>query len=513
MSMPISELSPEQELQAIAQAIDEATDDNNETLNAQALDRCDQLEPRLQLEAHSAMLDYFRANAWANRMEANHGDVAAAWAWDQEERQKQIFFLRRALGNSAFGELHIVRQCQILTNLGNQLDTVGRFVEARQLWARALTLLPTFWMARANRGHGLMHYAQALYDPNHRAVFALSAHQDIDDALLHMEAFPELGDTQLRTYFVAEAENIKEHFDLAAIKARYKPDGHSLGRSKLEQAYRRWCLDAGLFLNPLNDLAPDSIAAHDVLTQPDFVTAIHESPVLAGFFNQLKQEFVSARWLYFQGITRDRVHASDRGVLLYNTLDFPALGLGVEQVKVAFRMCYSLFDKVAYFLNHYMKLGIPEKQIYFKSIWKKKDSDQVRPEFQSSENWPLRGLYWLSKDFFEDDFKSVMEPDAQNFHHLRNHLEHKYVKVLSTIAGSSGKTKPGPFDDTLAHTLPLQNLEGKTLKLLQLARAALIYLSLGMHREEMRRRERTPSNGLIMPMPLGTWDDNMKRRW
>lgn len=76
--------------------------------------------------------------------------------------------LRRALGSPAFESLHVVRRCQILTNLANQLDTAGRFVESRQLWGRALSLQPVFWMARANRARGLMHYAHALYRSRQR---------------------------------------------------------------------------------------------------------------------------------------------------------------------------------------------------------------------------------------------------------------------------------------------------------------------------------------------------------
>lgn len=506
-------LSPEQGLEAIAQAIDDAADHGDAALNSQALAWCERLEPRLESDAQRVLLDYFQANAWANRMVAKRGDAAAVWAWEQEELQRQIFLLRRALGSPAFADLDLVRQCQILTNLANQLDTAGRFIEARQLWTRALSLLPVFWMARANRGNSLMHYAQALYDPGQRAVFAVAAHRDLDAALSHIDEFPELGDARLRSAFAAKAAAIDRHFDLAAISADYAADAYSLGRSKVEQAYRRWCLDQGLFLNPLNDLQPDSIAAHDVLTLPDMVTDIHEPPVLVGFFNQLKQEFVSARWLCFEGISAERVHASDRGVLLYNTLDYAAVSLGVEQVKMAFRMSYSLLDKIAYFLNHYMKLGIPEKRISFRHVWRDKDSGPVRPEFLSSENWPLRGLYWLSKDLFESDFKDVMEPDARALHELRNHLEHKYVKVISTIGGLTSGPATGPFVDTLAHTVSLPDLEARTLRLLQLARSSLIYLSLGMHREEERRRDSAPPGRLIMPMMLDPWDDGWKRRW
>ena len=55
----------------------------------------------------------------------------------------------------------------------------------------------------------------------------------------------------------------------------------------------------------------------------------------------------------------------------------------------------------------------------------------MRQSFLTSENWPWRGLYWLSKDLYESDLCNVLEPDARALHDLRNHLEHKYVKVVA----------------------------------------------------------------------------------
>ncbi len=512
-SPSIEGLSPEQALHLIAQTIDDAADRGDEDLNSQALTWCDQLEARLGSDEQRSLLDYFRANGWANRAVARRGDKATAWAWDLEELGQQVFLLRRAVANPAFAQLDPVRRCQMLTNLANQLDTVGRFVESRQIWTRALALLPAFWMARANRGHSLMHYAHALYDPGHTAVFAMVAHRDLTEALDHIASYPELGDARLKSIFASHAHAIEGHFDLAGIREDYRPEEFSLGRSKAEKVYRRWCLNEGLFLNVLNDLGPDPIAAHDVLTLPDFVTAIHEPPVLVGFFNQLKQEFVSARWLYFEGVSAEGVHVSDRGVLLYNTLDYPALGLAVEKVKAAFRMCYSLFDKIAFFLNHYMKLGIPDRRISFRHVSRDKETGPVRPEFLSSENWPMRGLYWLSKDLYESDLKEVMEPDARALHDLRNHLEHKYVKVVSPMGSTSSELPDGVSGDNLAHVVSVADLEKRALKVLQLSRAALIYLSLGMHREEARRREAEPTGALLMPIPLDQWNDDWKRRW
>jgi hypothetical protein len=497
-------LSDADALDAIAQLVDHAFDHGNLGLNARALSWSEAIAARPLGEADLATLDYFRANIWAHRQQVSHTDRTAAWSWDQEDQQQQIFFLRRALNNPAFAKLTVMRRCQVLTNLGNQLDTVGRFIEARTMWSRALELRPDFWMARGNRGRALLSYGRALYDTGHRAVFALVAHQELQQAVLDLDRRPAFGDASLRSRFADAAADIAQHVDLDAVADSYRPHDFALGETSEEQRFRAWALAKVLFLNPLNDLGPHPIAARDVLLLPTFATAIDEAPVLAGFFNQLKQEYVSARWLYYEGVTEDEPHVSDRHVLLYNTLDYPALGLAVEKVKLAFRMAYSLLDKAAFFLNRYMGLGIPEHKVNFRSIWREKEGAPVRVQFEASENWPFRGLYWLSRDLFEPEFRALIEPDAQYMAELRNHLEHKYVKVVSM--GVSGH-----LDDDFAHAVSRADLEGRTLHLLRLARAALTYLSLGMHKEEQRRRAASPDT-LQAPMFLDLWEDEWKRR-
>ena len=131
----------------------------------------------------SVLLEYFRANAWANRQRSKHRDADAVWQWKQPEQQKQIFHLRRAMLSPGFDKLSPLRRCQILTNLANQLNTVGRCVEAIAIWTRALSINPAFGMALGNRGYGLTQYARSLYDNGHRGVFLYFAHNDLSAAL------------------------------------------------------------------------------------------------------------------------------------------------------------------------------------------------------------------------------------------------------------------------------------------------------------------------------------------
>jgi hypothetical protein len=501
--LTIGSLSNTEALDRIAQLIDYALDNVDVAIAGQSLLLADELETRGLQPSELALLDYFRANAWACRYQPRLSNRKELWDFEQPEVRQQVFLLRRAAHSPGFATMNAVHRCQILTNLGNQLDTLGRFVEARANWSAALAINSSFWMARANRGHGLMHYAAALYDQGQREFFAFRAHNDLIKAVSHIAKYPHLGDKQLLTQLSKKADQIAHHYNIKEIAAVPTSDLWGMGAESTERDYRMWCLNNVLFLNPLNDVEATSIAAYDILNLPTFTTMIDEAPVVIGMFNELKQGFVSARWLLWEGAALREPHFSDREVRLVNTLDYPAYGLSVEKVKIAFRIAYSIFDKIAYFLNHYLALNIPEKRISFRTIWREKDSGPVRDRFLKSENWPLRGLFWLSKDLFDDDMRDSTEPEASALADLRNHLEHKYVKVHEVLL--SPMPLRDPFHDTLAYAITRTDLERRTLRLMQLVRSALIYLSLAMHHEE-RTRERSTKEKMAT-MSLATWRD------
>jgi hypothetical protein len=250
---------------------------------------------------------------------------------------------------------------------------------------------------------------------------------------------------------------------------------------------------------------------------PSFVAPIDAPPTLLGFYNQMKQEFVSARWFLYEGLHADAVHFSDRRVKLYKTLDYPSYSLAVERTKAAFRIAYSIFDKVAFFINEYMDLQIEPVRVNFRTVWYdeaalKKKKFVLRQTLEQSENWPLRGLFWLGKDLFDENVRGVTEPDAQELNAMRNHLEHRYFKVHEILVPRRSPDAPVDiFHDRLAYSVQRESFEKKTLRLVKLARAALIYLPLGTHREEGRRAKRRSSTR-IAPMSLEVLSDARKRR-
>jgi tetratricopeptide (TPR) repeat protein len=484
-------------LDHIGTLIDAAFDFGMPKATDRAFILLDELDARLPRGSpFGAIAHYFRANAWNNRLIEAGAD--RGWSWEQTERQNQILELRRALVHPAFEQLDAVRALQIMTNLGNMLSAVGRPIEAVDMWDRAIALFPAFGNALGNRGLGFQTYAQMLYDGGHACVMLSEAHASLSRALAR-KAFYEDGGVA-RPIFKDARRAIARRVDVKAVRAAVRMDKYPLGRSKRERRYRTWCLNERLFLNPLNDLDARSIAARDILTLPSIVDATDDAmpPTIIGFYNQMKQEFVSARFMLFEGLEPGVPHFSDRDVLLYNTLDYPAYALAVERVRAAFRLSYSLLDKVGVFLNAYLQIGRPPHKVQFRNVFYAPNSQTLLSRFEAHPNLPLRGLFWLSKDLYDPALKGVLEPDAEALADIRNHLEHKYLQLHSMGGGRS---------DDLRASLSRADFEQKALRLLKKARGALIYLSLAVRVEEAKRSR---GDAVLMPLVLDTWDDAWK---
>jgi len=508
----ISALNTNQVLNAMGKLVDVSTDLQRTEGLERAKDQLNNLLTRELTSTQQSVAHYFLGNAWSSLRTLKRKESNLVWDWEQEELEQEITHFRLAIRGATESGFPAMRLCQIYTNLGNALNHVGRFVEAIDYWNMALEINPNFSMALGNKGFGLVHYAKVLYDNGHVGVLLKFAHHLLTEALkrkLHRGA---------RKGFKKYVKDVESRLKPEFLQEPLDLEEFSLGRSQSEKSYRKWCLNQRLFLNPLNDLGPYNIAARDVLTCPSVVVGINEGPYYHGFFNQMKQEYVSARFLFYEGLESEKPHYSDRDVLLYNTLDYPSYALCIEKQKLAFRAAYSLLDKVAFFLNHYMRLRIRERDVSFKRLWYKKlnkPSSGLRKEFPDSKNWPFRGLFWLAKDLYENapGFRDAMEPEAQNLAEIRNHIEHKYIKIHEKLWSGQPDSSDEiglALSDTLAYSLYRDEFANKVLKMLRLARVALVYLSLGIHIEERKKTAERDQKKIVAPMPLDKWEDKWK---
>ncbi|WP_113221671.1 LA2681 family HEPN domain-containing protein (plasmid) [Agrobacterium sp. rho-13.3] len=492
--------------------IDKGFDRSDPQLTDRAFAALDKLAARETIRDEDAvLLHYFRANAFNNRQ--HEAGQARSWQWEIEHLQSELLELRKAVRHKGFEKLDPIRCCQIMTNLGSKLNLVGRPVEALYYWDKALAIDRRFAMALFNKGLGLLSYADSVSDLGHSQLIAAQAHNNFVAGTATDAVHESAQNAALVPHFTERAKHISDRLNVASANENLA-EKHSLGRTNAEKAYRRWCLEKRLFLNPMNDLGTYSIAATDSLVLPSIALPLDKTgampPAVFGLFNQLKQEFTTARLFLFEGMTADTAHFADKGVKLANTLDYPSYGVNVEKARQAYRMTYAVFDKIAFFLNQYFELGIPENKVFFRSIWyeTKGTPKSLRSSFSDRENWPLRGLFWLSKDLHDPEFRATTEPDAEALADLRHHLEHKYCQIHEQWAGTFDN-----LDDTETARIGLHigrhDFEAKALRLMGLARAATIYLCLAVHREESLKKDGS-DEAISMPMLVDTWQDKWK---
>lgn len=286
---------------------------------------------------------------------------------------------------------------------------------------------------------------------------------------------------EAREKFISSQQRASKYLEEAKHNHQFDLNRWSLGKSKQEQRYRQWCLDNCLFLSPLNDVTNLSIAARDPFHLPSHVYPMSDKPRFPNYYNVIKQEYIAARVMLFEATDNmDKKHFSDNDNLLLNGYDGCQFGYRTEQIKIAYRLGYSIFDKIAMFLNDYFSLKSDPESVNFRKVWGNKKG-KLYPCFLNSENWLLRGLYYLSKDFFDDQFKNSSLPDATDLLKLRNYIEHRFISL----------SEYDNLEQTTDNHLYIEkkDFSRKTLKILRMGREALIYLSLAMKHEETIREK------------------------
>lgn len=502
-------MSIDEQLDSAAKSVDEALDASNEQMLEEALRSLEVLRTEASTPQQRGLVHYFSANALAGlRQLKPEGDQ---W-WDQPLLRREVHQLRVALGEFENSDTGDARKLQVLTNLGNAYNNAGRFIEALGLWNRALSKY-AFGMALANRGLGFFHYARYVQSAPAQTLLLRDARESLRLGLLAgVEAHAQPG---IQAHF----EHVSSFLDWSKFEVPQMPLPSDMPPA--EREYRLWCRHQGLFLSPVNDLADQSGIEDitDSLLLPDITVPVNEGgaepPVVYGMFNQLKQEFVSARYLAFEALKeseREQLHFSDRGVTLLNMLDYRLYRLWVEKLKMAFLSTHAIFDKLAYLMNDYWKLGLAPHQVSFGGVWYVggRRREGVSEKVKAIENWPMRGLFWMGRDFYDGGgLPDDVAPEARMLHEIRNHIAHKYLRVHDELIGALRPVRQElPRDYSFEVTG--SELKAYMLKLLRLARCAMVYLAAAMEHEEGARRKSFGGDGLIAPMYVARIDDDYR---
>ena len=247
-----------------------------------------------------------------------------------------------------------------------------------------------------------------------------------------------------------------------------------------------------LYLNPLNDLQADDINRYDdnLLLPSLLFQSDKDLNKYISMFNQIKQEYVYARYLCFNSTESDSVHYADENVNLIDCLDYVQYSIRVEGLKAAFKTLYSLLDKVAMFINEYYSLKIETRQVNFHSIWRS-NSDLNKC---IDKNIGLSSIFWIAKDFDNGNNSLTANPNSKRLKIIRNYLEHRFTNItLNFFDGSEDNNETRLY-------LTEFELQEFALDLLNLVREVIFSLKNAIQISENEKQSTLSSEVALIPI-------------
>lgn len=447
-------------------------------------------------KVHKAIRHYQLTNAYSLRDSWSENETTYTF-FDSDDLIEAIGHARASVSEEYAASMNESREAQSLVNFANILSRAGRVCEALIWYNKAIEARPDHSMALGNRAQCKLHYAAVLFSQSHEAKFLHSAYHDFKKAVENWDDPHPYAKSQFKDRMKSIKKYADDKLDIE------NEDEYDLGECEFDIGYHRWVLNNNLYLNPLNDIFTHTSTSHDPFHLPDMIIPDDEDFPYPGIYNQMKQEYVSARFTYYEGVTKsgDGAHFSDRDVSLPDPIDYTVYGYHTEQIKTALRMSYSIFDKIAIFINEYF--GINQTDPNFSEVWNKNGDYKkgLNDVFIDSNNWPLNALYWIKKDFYNDISKNDEDSIVIVAHELksiRNTVEHDYIKVFDDNLVSSPPDRTW-FSDSIYDAIGRSELQKAAMEMLRISRAALIYLSLAIHHEETKKR-----SGIDVPtIPVG----------
>jgi tetratricopeptide (TPR) repeat protein len=389
---------------------------------------------------------------------------------------------------------------QLWVNYGNCLSNLGRAAEAISAYDQALWLCANHPMANGNLGVELSHFARIADHP----ILLLDAREKLERAL-SVENFEAYGGTRARAHFERARQQIDEALAQVELSQDAQTGSPPTCASEYEERYAEFCARHQLFLNfclrcrRCERYARDSLSFSLVTDLDDNTSFIRLSRVI----NEIKERYAFARLLLFQSLhpLMDTIPIDDRTTYVDN-LDYAVYGIRVASLKVAFESAYNVLDKMAHFINDYLRLGIaPGPRLTFTTngrIWRKRKGGPLRLEVLETRNWHLFGLYDLARDLEVSYERPEQDGYRGKLRRTRNTLTHEYL--VPHVEGIGWEVDADGPEQHLYY----RELVQQTISLLQLVRAAIIYLMAFIDLEE--RKCRGVSEGLVAPMYTTRYD-------
>ncbi len=352
---------------------------------------------------------------------------------------------------------------EYLVNLANALKQQFRISEALINYDKvnALNLdIPQSWI---NRSETLL-MLNTLSD-NYSIKMLKEVQQGYEKALASTVIPPDWA-----TYYATQANDFKSRIQdhLQQINANDEDDDHLTEEEFARFSdFRKFCINETLTLSEHGLYCACDGSARDNLSIPILEKGLAGDyiPQMEMVLNRLKSEFSFARRQYFEYLFHsddvDELHESCFSELLNDEM----LGSRIEKLRIAFRMCFGILDKIAVAICELYNIHPPKGKIYFESFWQL-DKANRRQQFEAIKNPGLLALYSIATDLSQHK-----DGEWSLFKSWRNALEHGFLVIHENEAPSDRYDTYGFYKDITF--IPLGQFLHYTQQLLQITRSAI----------------------------------------
>lgn len=361
---------------------------------------------------------------------------------------------------------------QIYTNLGNCLRDMGRFVEAVYYYDEALKINKFRGEAIGNKAITLRYLSSLAYGHSH--LFLLESHRLLKESLI--APMPD----DIRRAFQREYDKLTE---LIEKHGEITPETYknSKVKSKFHQFSRDYCVRNQLYLTPATFVGKRNDVVHgDPMFISTMIVPLKDDTTInryITFLNQIKQDFVLARYFLIQSQYRSAVvDTIDQDVILYDPFDYSIHNAYIQLLKMSLKLTVDTFDKIAQFLREYCNVPTdPKTETNFRNIWiKEKGKIVLRPEFTQKQNKFLFALFDLSLDLQKGGY-------FEKIYDRRNTITHRFLVVHEMMT---------PYDQTIVSSRVGKNdLIEVTVTAMKMLRAAVMYLIVFVDTEERKKKD------------------------
>ncbi|MDD5239912.1 MAG: LA2681 family HEPN domain-containing protein [Candidatus Nanoarchaeia archaeon] len=392
--------------------------------------------------------------------------------------QNTIYYFRESLKQDY--------RADTLINLGNALDYLGRHIEAIEYYDKAINLNNRHYNAWVNRGISCWNLSKKADNQEDSKKLLSEAMMYI---AIELELYPDCPiDDETKTIVRNFLNNNKITIDIDKTIKKHLPKKKGLLyesfnlykniEENFDEFYNTFCEKYALFLNLHFDCEKCDLKFNDLI-QFGIITDINDfkKPYeVITKWHELIDNYKTARLL----LVLSQYRHQDFLFLNKQRYD-PDYSLNyivnVELLKNCFTFTMNIFDKIAFFLNDYEELGLPDNQVTFygsKSIF-------YRTEILKRNNWQkdLVAIDSIRYDLEKSEYKKLVD--------IRNYIVHRYFMLHDII---KVKNLTYPYDskgtpiEKKEYHMDIQEFFKMTILLLQYARNTIFSLGFFVSQKE-----------------------------